>query len=157
MDNPSLSQNQEVRVVFDYFSGKSQKEICKENKLSEKKFKNILCKWGNIAQKDVIFKKREIQMARENDRIVNIKDRIYDAIINGIEKASDRNDLVEQFTRIKDILGKVDEIFRLNNDMSTSNVKNENINKNVEVHKVLEQLKTDEDKKRFLQKRAINF
>jgi len=155
----SLTKEEEIKIVFDFFSGVDKKEISKDNDLPIAEINKLIKKHRCSSTRDVSYKKFELVKARETSKISEIKNRIYDLVertITDVESKADVSDRLSDFSRLRDMLGKMDEIQRLNNNESTANIKTDTTTKIVDINEILKQLPSQEDKLRFLQQRAEN-
>lgn len=99
----------------------------------------------------------ELEIARENRRIAEIKDKALTLIEDAIDEANDaENDKLGKAVAVNNLLNTVDRIQRLNNDKPTDINESKNTNINIDMHKVLQELKTPEEKKQFLLKQLQN-
>jgi DNA replication protein DnaD len=152
-----LTQQEQVKIVFDFFTGKDKKELAKEYNIEQRSITSLIDKYRCHTTKETAFKIFEIQKARENEQISNIKERIYNLLAESLEDMigqENKAGVVQEFTKIKDILGKIDEISRLNNNEATQSIKTDTTTRTIDINKILSELPTQEDRLAFLQKRA---
>lgn len=152
----SLSYDESVSIVFDFFQGDPISSIIKKYNLKNKKtVTTLLNTHGQNQIQTTAGKVLEMNKVRESDRITTIKNSAYDVIEKAMVDSKDLNgrELLDSLTKIKDILGKIDEIQRLNNNDATQNIKTENTTKHIDITEIMKQLPTQEDKLRFLQGR----
>lgn len=150
-----ISYSDRKEIIIDYFNGKSPEEIGKERNLPTRTIKTIINKSDELRME---IEKRyfAVNVARENVRIADCKNRIIDYVNKTLEKAESEDlsagDRMRTIQNVANILDKIDRSYRLNNNMPTSNL--ETTHKIIDVSKILEQLKTPEDKIAFLQKQS---
>lgn len=151
-----ISLNRKTEIIKLYLEGLTAKEIGKKFGICLRSVNLILSENPNF-RLDIEKKLYAVHMARENRRIMDIKDNALKIMSNSLEKILDKDS--EEMGRddiyiANTILNNVDRMYRLNNETPTEI--NENRDKIINYSEVIKNLKTPEEKKEFLFKQLEN-
>ncbi len=141
-------QNQS-EIIKMYLDGTPISHIAKKFKTSSPTINKVIA--NPDLRMEVEKKFFALDKSRENRKISETKDKIVNFINSAIEEAETKEGKIAFLSEIKSIIGELDRISRLNSGEVTERTENTNKNIEYDVAKLMDNLKTEEDKKRFLQ------
>ena len=148
-----LTYSDRKEIIIDYFNGKTPEEIGKDRGLPTRTVNTIINKSDELRM-EVEKKYFAVNVARENVRIADCKNRIINYVNQTLENADKEElsakDRMRTVQNLAAVVDKIDKSYRLNNNMPTSN--NETTHKIIDVAKIIEQFKTPAEKIEFLQR-----
>lgn len=148
-----LTYSDRKEIIIDYFNGKTPEEIGKDRGLPTRTINTIINKSDELRM-EVEKKYFAVNVARENVRIADCKNRIINYVNQTLENADKEElsakDRMKTVQNLAAVVDKIDKSYRLNNNMPTSN--NETTHKIIDVAKIIEQFKTPAEKIEFLQR-----
>lgn len=133
------------------------KEICKKYKITPKSVNEYVgaTPITRTQIEEEFFRER---LEAENIRITDLKTKFYDMIERTITDVDTLNIDEDNKSKVLAVLTKsienMDKTIRLNRNMSTENQSTKNTTVKLDVAEVLKQLKTPEDKKKYLLEQA---
>jgi hypothetical protein len=153
----NISYRDRKEIIIDYFNGMTPEEISSKWELPVRTVNTIINKSDELRM-EVEKRYFAVNVARENVRIADCKNRMIDYVNQTLENAESEQlgvkDRMKTIQNLASVLDKLDKSYRLNNNMPTSS--NETTHKVIDVAKIIEQFKTPEEKLEFLQRQNQN-
>ncbi len=145
----SIRYKDQGEIIKMYLDGQSINHISKTFDSSPTTIKSIIEK--PELRMEVEKKFFALDKARENRKISDSKDKIINFINAAIDEASTKEGKMAFLKEVSSVIGELDRISRLNSGEVTERTEQTTKNIDYDVAKLMQNLKTDEDKKRFLQ------
>ena len=149
----SLTFQQKSDLIAKYLAGASYKSLSEEFNLPTKTVKQII---DNPEARLLIEKQQlTVSKAKESRRIDEIKSDILEFITASLKEAMDGEKKIVFIDKVSKLLDTLDRIARLNRGEVTDNTAHTEKRVEVDVAKVIAELKTPEQKKEYLRKQLI--
>lgn len=130
-----------------YLEGQDAKSLGKEFNTSTNSI-NVIVKTSNTTNIEIVKPEFTFDIAKENQRIAEIKDKFFTLIEVTLQEAMFVDEKFLFVPKFKGLLDVIDRIGRLNSGMSTENITS--VQTKFDVAEVIKELNTPEDKKKFL-------
>jgi len=143
-------------LITDYISGKSKSALAKKYGIAYSSVEKYINDHPTT-RAEIEKIQYDIQIARENAAIVQLKEKFLNFINIALDEAESAENKMYYFSKIKDVLGEIDKIFRLNLNKATDINKNINENRNYDVAEILKTLKTPEEQQEYLLSKLQNY
>ena len=149
----SLTFQQKSDLIAKYLAGASYKSLSEEFNLPTKTVKQII---DNPEARLLIEKQQlTVSKAKESRRIDEIKSDILEFITASLREAMDGEKKIVFIDKVSKLLDTLDRIARLNRGEVTDNTAHTEKRVEVDVAKVIAELKTPEQKKEYLRQQLI--
>jgi hypothetical protein len=143
----TLPFKQQKKIISLFLWGEDPKEIAKKYNITTKLVTSIV-QSNTTTRTDIEKSNIALNITRENAKIYDLKLKALDLLDSAIEESATKDDKQKFIQNFTAWFSTMDKTFRLNNDMATDNKQTKHTT--VDVAKILEQMKTPEQKKAFL-------
>lgn len=145
-------------IIVEYLNGSDYDDIAANHSITPRQARTIV-EQSDQLRLQIEKKYFAVNSARENLRISEVKNKMIQYLDETLKRAEEDEDgeftVKERFKTIQNvaaIFDKLDHTYRLNTDQPTSNTQHTEVT--VDMAKILETLKTPEDKIAFLQRQS---
>lgn len=148
-----MTQSLEVRknIVMEWLDGGEIDALCKKHGVSKTVLSNILeSDTGKEIRTATEAKYQALAIARENRMAEEVKNDIHEYIRKAIRSYADQPDAIKYADKLSVIYNSVANNARLNRGEATERGESINRNVNIDVARLMDELKTPEEKKDFL-------
>ena len=152
MAKKPLTLEQNTEIVKEWLTGDySKSALSKKWGITPGRLMKIVS--GEPRTNTLIEKEHfELVVAKEQEKIADIKEKVLNFLEQAVVEGNEAEEKMQYVSKIMDIMNQMDRIQRLNRGEATQITKNETqeTNINVNVADVIKELKTSDDKKRYL-------
>ena len=139
-----------------YLEGSEPKDIAKKKKIPLKDVKAVL---NQTPETNTKLEKKYLmnRLAKESDKILRMKEKFYDGLDMALDEFLQSKNKMAVMDQFKGLIDSMDKTFRLNEGMATANNASEHTEKKItlDVAETLKQLKTPEQKRKFLKAQVM--
>jgi len=150
----TASYQNQIEVIKMYLEGESKNAISKKFNISPKVVTDIIEQ--PEMRLEVEKKFFALDKAKENRKISEVKDDIINYIQKAVQEQSKEPGKLAYMKEITAAISELDRISRLNSGEVTERTESTTKNINYDIGKLMENLKTPEEKKRWLQGQINN-
>ena len=139
-------------LIIDWLDGtNSVDEICKKHNVSKTVLANLLdSDQGKEIRTSLEAKYQALAIARENRMAEEIKNDVHEYVRKALQTYADQPDAIKYIDKIAVMFNAIGNNQRLNRGEATERGETVNRNVNIDVAKLMNELKTPEEKKEFL-------
>lgn len=139
------------KVIMEWIDGKELETICSDHNITRNTLAKLLdSDIGKELRTATEAKYQALAVARENRMAEEVKNSVHEYILKAIKTYADQPDAIKYADKLSVIYNSVANNARLNRGEATERGESVNKNINIDVARLMEELKTPEEKKEFL-------
>jgi hypothetical protein len=140
-----------TNIITEWMDGEELEALCKRHNVSRTVLNNLLeSDKGKEIRTALEGKYQSLAVARENRMAEEIKNDVHEYVRKAIQTYANEPDAIKYVDKISVIYNTISNNARLNKGEATERGENINKNINIDIEKLMNQLKTPEEKRDFL-------
>jgi hypothetical protein len=138
-------------IIMDWLDGEDIKSICEKHNVSKTVLNNLLeSDTGKEIRTALEGKYQSLVVARENRMAEEIKNDVHEYVRKAIKSYANKPDAIKYIDKVSVMFNTIANNLRLNRGEATERGETVNRNINIDVARLIDELKTPEEKKEFL-------